>query len=226
MTPISEYDSNWIDYGEPADPPPSPERIKAIHYAGHAAIAVAQDVEIKLLTLKPLSEVDVNLDGAYLLDEGTILHFTQPQPENPSYRYKASERLLQIALAGQCAELVHRDISCSIELVMEAVTDFELVLDNAETLIPDKDLRLSYLVRDIVWMDRFLRMPEFRTVVCEISDALLEHGVLNGDRVKEIYDEAMKSDLDAPARRPSRRRRRPDYSPMPYRPDLNDCPVF
>jgi hypothetical protein len=133
MTPISEYDSNWIDYSEPADPPPSPERIRAIHFAGHAAIAVAQDVEIKLLTLKPLSEIEVDLEGAYLLDEGTILHFTQPQPENPNYRYKASERLLRIALAGRCADLVHRDISCSIELVMEAVTDFELVLKQANT---------------------------------------------------------------------------------------------
>jgi hypothetical protein len=55
-------------------------------------------------------------------------------------------------------------------------------------------------------------MPEFRTVVCEISDALVEHGVLNGDRVKEIYDEAMKSDLDAPARRPSRRRKQSSYA--------------
>lgn len=219
MTPISEYDSNWIDHSEPADPPPSPERIRAIHFAGHAAIAVAQDVEIKLLTLKPLSEVDVDLDGAYLLDEGTILHFTQPQPENPSYRYKASERLLQIALAGRCAELVHRDISCSIELVMEAVTDWELVCENAAVVRPDEDERLAYLVRDISWMDRFLRHHHYMGLVGGLSEALVEHRVLKGERVHAIYNELSKSQLDAPA---SRRRRR-DYASMPERPDAMPC---
>jgi hypothetical protein len=138
MVYIVEYDPSWAQ-----EPEPSPELIRAKHLAGHAVIALAQEIEVVLLTLEPLATVEVDIAGAYLLDEGTILRFTRTRPESAMERERFAESLLRIALAGRCTELVHQDISCSIDLVKEATTDWELVCENAAVVRPDEDERLA-----------------------------------------------------------------------------------
>ena len=201
---------------------PASQLDRARHVAGHATIALAQEIEVTVLTMESLAKVDVDLDGAYLLDEGTVLRLQQQWPARPFQHSKLAKPLLQIALAGRCAELVHRDIACTVELVKEAATDWELVWQNAEVIWPDEEERLGYLARDIRWMDRFLRHSQYMAAVGNISAALLEHGTLQGTQVKEIFERATVIH-DAPARRP---RRRPDYLSMPDSPGLPDCVVF
>jgi hypothetical protein len=215
----ASIDTSTSTQNTPDTETPASRLDRARHVAGHATIALAQDIEVAVLKMESLAKVDVGLDGTYLLDEGTILRLQQQWPASPFQQSRLADPLLKIALAGRCAELVHRDIACTVELAKEAATDWELVWQNAEVIWPDEEERLGYLARDIGWMDRFLRHDQYMAAVDNISAVLLEHGTMRGTQVKEIFERATER-RDAPARRP---RRRPDYLSMP---DSPDCVVF
>ena len=197
-------------------PTPLPPLANARNYAGHATIALVQDVEVELLVSERPSVVFVERLGGKFIDEGTLLHLPNDWPESSWQRTKLAEKTVRIALAGPCAELVLENIECRLELIMKSENDWQVIWETSKLLWQDEENRLSYLIKEVGRMDTFLRLDQFRTAIYKISEAILTHKRLTGKQVKEIYDRATESQLDVPATR----RRRKDY---PDRADAMPC---
>jgi hypothetical protein len=168
-----------------------PQRDRARHVAGHATIAMAAGVDVELLSIEDRTDFTVDRDGARFIDDGTMLQIPYHWPANLFRQSKFAETLIRIALAGPCAELVHRDEPCSVDTIQEDEVDWNLAWNTAKRLWSDENRRLEYLAREIQRTERFLRHEQSREAVGRISAALLEDGVLNGRQVNELYEQAI-----------------------------------
>ena len=66
---------------------------RARHIAGHATLALAQGIDVELLTIENPTSVIVDRDGARFIDEGTMRRLDMPQ-----FTYKKGQYLAFIHL--------------------------------------------------------------------------------------------------------------------------------
>jgi hypothetical protein len=120
-----------------------------------------------------------------------MLHIPYHWPPTLFRQSKFAETLIRIALAGPCAEIVHRDEPCSVDAIQKDENDWQLAWNTAKRLWSDENRRLDYLAQEIQRTERFLRHEQSREIILQISAALLEDGVLNGRQVNELYEQAI-----------------------------------
>jgi hypothetical protein len=183
---VSVESHSQIEHAPHAEPAQS-QRDRARHVAGHATIAMAAGVDVELLSIEDFT---VDRDGARFIDQGTMLHIPYHWPTTLFRQSKFAETLIRIALAGPCAEMVHRDEPCSVDTIQEDDVDWQQAWNTAKRLWSDENRRLEYLAREIQRTERFLRNEPYWEAVGRISAALLEDGVLNGRQVNELYEQA------------------------------------
>lgn len=185
----------------PKDAGPLPEGVRkdtrygtkhdrARHIAGHATLALAQGIDVELLTIEKPDSVIVDRDGARFIDEGTMLHILYHWSTSLFRQSKFAETLIRIALAGPCSEIVHRDEMCCVEVIQKDKIDWKLAWQTVKRLWSDENRGLDYLARKIKRVERFLQHDQYLASVGHISAALLQNGVLNGRRVKELYEQS------------------------------------
>ena len=163
-----------------------PQRDRARHVAGHATIAMAAGVDIELLSIEDRTDFTVDRDGGRFIDGGTMLHIPYHWPTTLFRQSKFAETLIRIALAGSCAELVHRDEMCCVEAIQKDENDWQLAWNTAKRLWSDENRRFGYLAREIQWTERFLRHEQSRETVGQLVQKLLHYGTLGGEQVRDV----------------------------------------
>ena len=186
---VSVESHSQIENAPHAEPAQS-QRDRARHVAGHATIAMAAGVDVELLSIEDRTDFTVDRDGARFIDKGTMLHIPYHWPTELFKQSKFAETLIRIALAGPCAEMVHRDEPCSVDTTQEDDIDWQQAWNTAKRLWSDENRRLKYLALEIQRVERFLQHEPYREALGQISAALLEAGVLNGRQVRQLYEQA------------------------------------
>ena len=169
-------------HGEPAQS----QRDRARHVAGHATIAMAAGVDVELLSIEDRIDFTLDRDGARFIDKGTMLHISHQWPPTLFRQSKFAETLIRIALAGPCAEMVHRDEMCCVELIQKDEIDWRLAWNTAKRLWSDENRRLDYLAREIQRTERFLQLDQYLAAVGQLVQKLLHYGTLSGKQAREV----------------------------------------
>jgi hypothetical protein len=167
--------------------PAQPQRDRARHVAGHATIAMAAGVDVELLSIEDRRVFIVDRDGGRFIDGGTMLHIPNHWPRTLYKQSKFAETLIRTALAGPCAEMVHRDEPCSVDVIQKDENDWRLAWNTARRLWSDEDRRLEYLAREIQRVERFLQHDQYLAAVGQLVQELLHHGTLSGEQVREVF---------------------------------------
>ena len=171
---------------------------RAHHVAGHATLAMAVGVDVEVLCIvEDRNWFHVHRDGGRFIDQGTMLHIPHRWPANPFEQSKLAETLIRIALAGPCAEMVHRDEPCSVDTIQEDEIDWQLAWKTSKRLLSGDMARVKYQVEEIERTTCFLRHEQYWEAVSHISAALLEHGTFKGKKCKELFERAVLSGASA-----------------------------
>ena len=166
--------------------PAQPQRDRARHVAGHATIAMAAGVDVELLSIEDRTDFTVDRDGARFIDKGTMLHIPYHWPTELFKQSKFAETLIRIALAGPCAEMVHRDEPCSVDTIQEDDVDWQQAWNTAKRLWSDENRRLKYLALEIQRVERFLQHDQYLATVGQLVQELLHYGTLSGKQVRDV----------------------------------------
>ena len=188
---------------------------RAWHIAGHAYAAMIFGFPVHKLAIDRFSDADIEQRGtAQCVDAWTMIrvpHWHGPMGGRDHAR--VMEGLMSIAVAGPCAELLHRDIPCEMSLVEQFPIDWQQAWKSAGFLWPEEPVRRSWLER---WIQSsfaviFHGAQEFYTSVAE---KLLEEGTMAGDDVQTAWNRLKAAQARSRSRRETWRR--------PLAPEFNE----
>ena len=152
------------------------EEINAYHEAGHAFMAVYVGARIRRVTIEP--EWD---DGP--------MRYADTQVEWPLDAFsdrELRERMIQVALAGPVAEIIHRGEPFHPGFVAEWAADWSNAWDAAAKLVSNERQRLRFLEQETVKLHRFLSRDLIWAALAAIVDELLAHETLEGEDIEMI----------------------------------------
>jgi hypothetical protein len=191
---------------------------RAWHIAGHAYAAAMCGFSVHKLALDGFSDADVEQRGtARRLDPWTMIRVPSWEGVIGGRDYvRVMEGLMSIALAGPCAELLHREMPCEISLVQQFAIDWDQAWKSAGFLWEEEPLRRSWLER---WIHSspaviFHGTQEF---YASVTTKLLEEGSMTGEEVQAAWNR-----LRAGHER-SRTRRERQRRPVVLEPDDSEC---
>ena len=150
--------------------------ISAYHEAGHAFMAVYVGARVRTVTIEP--------DW----DDGPDRH-ADIEVEWPLDRFTDRElhkKMVQVALAGPVAEMIHSGEPYHPGFVAEWVADWKAAWEAATHLMPSDRKRLAYLEQTTVQLYRLLDRENHWAALAAIVDNLLAHETLDGEEVKDI----------------------------------------
>jgi len=191
---------------------------RAWHLASHAYAATMYGFSVHKLSLEGFSAADLADRGdAQCLDEGTMIHVPVcPRPIGSFEHTLSMERLMSIALAGPCAELLHRQIPCAISNVQQFTVDWTQAWRAVSYIWSDDTSRHNMLSR---WTHSsfgviFYGVKEFYS---RVVPQLLERGTVTGEDVQAAWNH-LKATEEASSSQSVRRRR-----PIGLEPDDPEC---
>lgn len=150
--------------------------VSAYHEAGHALIAICIGARVRVVTIEP--------DW----DDGPARH-ADIQVEWPLHQFtdrELCEKLIQVALAGPVAEMIHSGEPYHPGFVVEWSADWKAAWEAVAPLIPEERMRLAYLEQATRKLHRLLQRDEYWAALAAIVDSLLAHETLEGEEVEAI----------------------------------------
>lgn len=142
-----------------------------------------------------------------MLDEWTMIRVPVCSRPIGSFEHTlAMEHLMSIAVAGPCAEFLHRQIPCALSNVQQFTIDWSQAWNAAGFIWSDETSRLNLLARWIHSSEAviFHGVQEFYT---RVVPQLLERGTMTGDEVRAAWGQLKAAEEANRSRRESRRRR-------------------
>lgn len=155
--------------------------ICAYHEAGHAFMAVYVGARVLAVTIDPDWDDGPNREADI-------------QVEWPRHRFddrQWREKLVQVALAGPVAEMLHTGDPFHPGFVAEWKQDWNMAWDAAAMLFADERKRLAYLEQTTVQLYAFLNRNDHWSALAAVVDNLLAHERLEGEEVEDILNQWM-----------------------------------
>lgn len=150
--------------------------IDAYHEAGHALMAVTVGARVVSVTVDPDWD-----DGPARTGDTQIAW--------PAGRFsdrEFQERLVQVALAGPVAEMIHRGEPLHPGLIPEWAADWRDAWEAADPLVRDERKRLAWLEQVVREVYQLFDGEACWAAVAAIADHLLAHETLEHEDVREI----------------------------------------
>lgn len=118
---------------------------------------------------------------------------------------RVMEGLMSIAVAGPCAELLHREMPCEISLVQQFTLDWDQAWKSAGFLWPEEPLRRSWLARWIHSSPAVISHGA-QGFYASIAGKLLEEGTVTGEEVQAAWSRLKAAQQRSRSHRDSGRR--------------------
>jgi len=151
-------------------------QINAYHEAGHAFMAILVGARVRSVTIDPDRD-----DGPE--------RYADTQVEWPLKKFppkQLRERMVQVALAGPVAEMIHSGDNPHPGFVAEWSSDWRVAWEAAAPLVPDERLRIGYLERVVRQLYQKMNRDENWAAIAAIVDHLDAHETIDGEEVVEI----------------------------------------
>ncbi len=192
---------------------------RAWHIAGHAYAAAMCGFSVHKLALDGFSDADIEQRGtARRLDPWTMIRVPNWDGVNGGRDHaRVIEGLMSIAVAGPCAELLHREMPCDIAHVQQFAIDWDQAWKSAGFFWEEEPLRRSWLER---WIHSSPAVISYgaHDFYTSVAGKLREEGTMTGEEVQAAWDR-----LKAAEKR-SRCRREPLRKPVLLDFDDPECP--
>lgn len=150
--------------------------VSAYHEAGHAFMAICVGARVRSVTIEPDWD-DRPARHADIQVEWPLDHFTDRE---------LHEKMVQVALAGPVAEMIHSGEPYHPGFVAEWAADWKAAWEAAAPLIPAERKRLAYLEQITARLYQLLNRDDHWAALAAIVDNLLAHETLDGEVVKDI----------------------------------------
>lgn len=175
-----------------SDPSDSRSRDRALHVAGHAAVALAQDVNVFYVTigdsrLPPLSDIAVGW-----IDARVLVAWPDPWPNGSFARARIADRIIRTALAGSVAEQLYAETNSNERSSNQPVCehDYEVAWAASELIWNDAQERTSYLQRTAHRLSVMMQFPEIHDQLFGLVAALEERGELFQSDIRAVVEAA------------------------------------